>query len=192
MARIEILVEEQSMEELLRILIPKFAPERWVLDENYFIRPHQGKQDLQKSIPQKVKTFSRWHEPAAIVIVQDQDSAECVELKNRLISLCGDIKIPLLVRIVCRELEAWYIGCPKAIESAYPKFKAKNLISKSKYRNPDKLNNAKQELRKLLPEYAMIDSAKRITPHIVIEECSSESLAQFVSGMKRIFDSMNP
>lgn len=51
MDRLEFLVEERSMAEVLKVLLPRILPASWVLDENYFIRPHEGKSDLKRSIP---------------------------------------------------------------------------------------------------------------------------------------------
>lgn len=83
MARIEILVEEPSMKEFLNILLPKILDNDWILNENYFIRSFEGKSDLQKNIPSKVKLLSNWnHEASGIIIMQDQDSSDCKILKK--------------------------------------------------------------------------------------------------------------
>lgn len=84
MARIEILVEEPSMKEFLNILLPKILDNDWILNENYFIRSFEGKSDLQKNIPSKVKLLSNWnHEASGIIIMQDQDSSDCKILKKK-------------------------------------------------------------------------------------------------------------
>ena len=57
MDRIEFLVEEPSMAEVLKSLLPKILPAPWVLNENYFVRAHNGKSDLLRSIPNKLKGF---------------------------------------------------------------------------------------------------------------------------------------
>lgn len=111
MPRIEILTEEPSMQEVLIQILPKILPNKWMLGENYFIRAHEGKSDLKKSIPRKIKVFSNFHEPAGIVILQDQDSADCKLLKQELMSLCqqnGDCAV--LVRIVCRRVRKLVFG----------------------------------------------------------------------------------
>ena len=46
MDHLEFLVEERSMAEVLKVLLPRILPAPWVLGENYFIRPHEGKSDL--------------------------------------------------------------------------------------------------------------------------------------------------
>lgn len=191
MARIEILVEEPSAETCLREILPQIVPEGWVIDQNYFIRKHQGKSDLQKSIPSKVRVYSNWHEPIAIIILHDQDSTDCVNLKDKIRGLCNTTSCRILIRIVCRELESWYLGDMDAIERAYPKFKADAHKNKSKFRVPDTLN-AKYELKLILPEYREISSSHSISSQLRFEDNKSESFHQFISGAKKIFESMTP
>ena len=119
MDRLEFLVEERSMAEVLKVLLPRILPASWVLDENYFIRPHEGKSDLKRSIPKKLKGFAQHKEQTTgFIIIQDQDSNDCRQLKQELVALCKANQAPnikFLVRIVCHELEAWYLGDMKAI-----------------------------------------------------------------------------
>ena len=117
--QIEILVEEPSMKNFLETKLPDFLPEGYGLGINVFIRPHNGKSDLMRSIPKKIQAFSHYHRPAKIIIVHDQDSHDCRELKQKILDLCaqhGDC--PVLVRIACRELENWYLGNLYAVEAA--------------------------------------------------------------------------
>lgn len=191
MARIEILVEEASMKEFLSILLPKVISSPWRLNENYFIRSFEGKSDLQKNIPTKVKFLSNWkHEKVGIVIMQDQDSADCKNLKNKLILLCEQNgNCPKLIRIICRELEAWYIGDFRAINKAYSNFNHHNYIHKAKFRIPDNCN-AYDELRKILPEFQKVGGAKKIAPNINIEENKSESFQQTITGLLLFFETI--
>jgi hypothetical protein len=189
MARIEILTEELSMQVVLENLLPRILSPNWILGQNYFIRAHEGKSDLQKSIPKKIKVFSNYHEPAGVVIVHDQDANDCKSLKTKLLNLCtpnGDC--PVLVRIVCRELEAWYLGEMGAIQKSYPNFKLDKFKSKAKFRTPDKLNAA-DELKNMLPEFQKIASARTISKHLSIsdEDNKSESFRQFVMGVSNFF-----
>lgn len=186
MGRIEILVEEVSMEECLRNLLPKIVPAHWILDENYFIRPHQGKSDLKKSIPVKMKVFNNWHEQIAVIILHDQDSADCRILKQNIKTWCGDYNKSLLIRIVCKELESWYLGDMLAIEKAYPKFKSSNFIYKARFKNPDNLN-AKDQIKKILPDYREVASSREIAKNFDVENNKSVSFNQFIKGVKRIF-----
>lgn len=191
MARIEILVEEPSMKEFLTIILPKVISEPWVLNENYFIRAFEGKSDLQKNIPSKVKFLSNWnHERVGLVILQDQDSSDCRILKQKLVDICDENgTCSKLIRIVCRELEAWYIGDFEAVHLAYQNFKYQNFINKAKFRVPDNCN-AYDELRKILPEFQKVGGAKKIAPYINIENNKSESFKQTISGLTHFFDSV--
>lgn len=58
--RIEFLLEEASMANVLRELLPKILPDGYELEVNCFLRPHRGKTDLQKSIPRKVKGIQQF------------------------------------------------------------------------------------------------------------------------------------
>jgi hypothetical protein len=193
MPRIEILTEEPSIKEVLNVILPKILSDKWKLDENYFIRPHEGKSDLKKSIPKKVTAFSSSpYEKIGIVIIQDQDSHDCKILKTEILELCEqnnkNQSCEILVRIVCRELESWYLGDMEAIEKAYPKFKAKNYATKSKFRTPDNLNNSQEEIEKILPEFTKIDSAKRIAPHLNTDILSTNKSISFNIFLKGITD----
>ena len=78
------LLEEESMKALLELLLPRILPET----VKFRCIPHEGKQDLEKSIPRKLKA---WKTPNTyFVIVRDKDSADCIELKQRLVTLCLD------------------------------------------------------------------------------------------------------
>ncbi|MBF4472803.1 DUF4276 family protein [Flavobacterium sp. HJJ] len=191
MARIEILVEEPSMKEFLTILLPNVLDNQWNLNENYFIRSFEGKNDLQKNIPSKVKFLSNWnHEPVGVVIMQDQDSSDCKILKKKLLDSCsqnGDC--PKLVRIICRELESWYLGDFVAVNRAYPSFKYQNYINKSKFRIPDNCN-AFDEIKKIVPDFQKVGGAKKIAPFINVETNKSESFQQTISGLIRFFETV--
>lgn len=191
MARIEILVEEPSMKEFLTILLPNILDNKWQLNDNYFIRSFEGKNDLQKNIPSKVKLLSNWkNEAAGVVIMQDQDSSDCKILKQKLLRICNESgNCPKLVRIICRELESWYIGDFSAVNRAYPNFKFHNYINKAKFRIPDNCN-ASDELKKILPEFQKVGGAKKIAPFINTENNKSESFHQTISGLRRFFDSI--
>lgn len=191
MARIEILVEEPSMKEFLTILLPNILDNQWVLNINYFIRSFEGKSDLQKNIPSKIKLLSNWnHEAVGVVIMQDQDSSDCKVLKQKLIEICNQNgNCPKLVRIICRELESWYLGDFLAVNKAYPSFKYQNYTNKSKFRIPDNCN-AFDELKKILPEFQKVGGAKKIAPFMTINKNKSESFQKTVTGLFGFFGSI--
>lgn len=182
MKQLEFLLEEASMGEVLRSILPKILPHEWQLDQNVFLRTFEGKSDLKKSIPKRVKVYQNIGFPVGVVILHDQDSADCRQLKENLIDLCSPGTIPILIRIVCKELESWYVGDLHAVEKAYPHFKANRYIHKAKFRNPDTCN-VKDELKKILPELSQISSARAISPHLDIQNNRSESFKQFLNGL---------
>ena len=94
------------MKVLLDGLLPRVVP-----DLSFQCISHQGKNDLEKSIPRKLRA---WREPGVrFVILRDNDGAHCVGLKELLLKICRDAgREDTLVRIVCEELEAWYLETP--------------------------------------------------------------------------------
>jgi len=186
MVRLEFLLEELSMESFLKGFLPKILPDDYVHNQNYFLHPHQGKSDLLKSIPNKLKID--YGEKTAFIILHDQDSNNCIDLKNKIKNICQTNNRNdnhYLIRIVCKELESWYLGDLDAIEQAFPKFKAVKYKNKTKFRNPDAIN-ASDEIVKLLPDFQKNKGAKLISQHIDIANNKSNSFKQFVSGLQRI------
>ena len=92
------LVEEASMRDTLNGLLPRVLP----AGVTWQCIPHEGKSDLEKSIPRKLRA---WKEPdVRFVVLRDQDSADCEKVKTRLVELCRQGgKADVLVRVVCRD-----------------------------------------------------------------------------------------
>ena len=173
------LLEESSTKYLLDILLPRILPE----DVMYITIPHDGKSDLKASIPKKLKA---WNVPdTKFVIIQDQDSNDCVQLKKDIKALCYSTNKKPLIRIACHEMEAWYFGDLAAVSKAYNK-DFTGLSQKRKYRNPDSIINPKKELRKLIPEHEQIAGAKRIGPYMDINNNSSHSFNVLVDGIRTL------
>lgn len=173
------MTEEMSMKCFLDGILPKVLPE----EISYITIPHEGKSDLQKSIPIKLRA---WTESGVkFVIVQDQDTNDCRELKQKLIELCKFDSHEKLIRIACRELEAWYFGDLQAVSVAYGKNLTK-LANKSAYRIPDNIMNPKKELRKYLPNHQQISGAKKIAEHIDVDRNTSHSFKCFIQGVGRL------
>lgn len=189
MDRLEFLVEERSMAEVLKVLLPRILPASWVLDENYFIRPHEGKSDLKRSIPKKLKGFAQHKEQTTgFIIIQDQDSNDCRQLKQELVALCKANQAPnikFLVRIVCHELEAWYLGDMKAIQAVFPRFNPARHLKKSLFRLPDTCQNPKTRLKDIVGDYQQIATAQMIAPYIDIEHNRSESFREYENSSRQ-------
>ncbi len=169
------------MQYALESLLPRIIP-HLKINKDYYLHPHNGKSDLLQSIKNKINEFAC--NDVKVIILHDQDSNDCKVLKYDIQKLINK-PVPTLIRIVCRELESWYLGDMDAIEKAYPRFKARKYKEKSKYRNPDKLNNASEEISKIVPEFQKIKGAKEIAPYIDIDNNKSPSFKAFVSGLKK-------
>ncbi|MFM2313803.1 MAG: hypothetical protein RLZZ04_3079 [Cyanobacteriota bacterium] len=176
------LLEERSMEETLNALLPRIIP----LGITYKCIPHEGKQDLEKSIPRKLKA---WHQSAKFIVIRDKDSADCLEAKQKLLELCqkGD-RPDTLIRIVCHELESWFLGDLAAVEKGLQLKAGKfsKLQNNQKYRNPDNIAAAKQELQKIAPDYQPIRGSRAIAPHLNLQSNTSKSFQIFLEGVNKI------
>ncbi len=187
--RLIFLVEEPSMKELLDHLLPRIFP-NWVEGENFLCVKHSGKADLEKSIPKKLKA---WREPnARFVVVRDNDGGNCVLLKNRLTELCLSCgKTNVLIRLVCQELESWYLGDLNALAHAYENASLlKNTVIK-KYAHPDQIKKPSASLKQLLPNFQKIAGARLMAQHLSTTENCSDSFLVFVKGIQRIAKEMD-
>ena len=156
-----ILLEERSMADLLTQLLPIAFPQ--LLFQTI---PHNGKRDLEESIPRKLKG---WNEPnARFLILRDNDSSpDCRKTKEKLQPLCPEHRRNVTkIRIVCQELEAWYVGCPEALERAYSQPQLGRIAKQKTYRQPDAIRKPSESISKLIPEFRKLDGAKRIAPHL--------------------------
>lgn len=185
MIQLIVMTEEPSMEECLNIILKKIIPEDWFLT----VIPHEGKQDLEKSIPRKLKAFkSNVSINYKFVIVRDQDSGDCKKIKRKIEELCDipSIEKPL-IRIACRELESWFLGDLQAVEKGLGLPNISQLQTRSKYRKPDELGNPSEELKKLNKNYySKILGAKKISPYLNLESNKSTSFNYFIEGVRRL------
>jgi hypothetical protein len=173
------------MQALLEGLLPNIIPQH----VQYLLVPHEGKQDLLKSIPHKLRG---WREPGVrFVIVCDQDSSDCRQLKADLMKLCMEAgHAHSLVRIACQELEAWLFGDLAAVERAMG---LSGLVAKQnqrRYRNPDQIVSPSKQLAKLIDGYQKVRGARAIGPLLEPGGNRSPSFQAFVRGVHRVVNSM--
>ncbi|MBC8123167.1 MAG: DUF4276 family protein [Gemmatimonadaceae bacterium] len=180
MTRLVFLVEEKSMQATLDILLPKILP-----GMSFLTVPHEGKSDLQKSIPRKLRG---WKIPGdRFVVVHDKDGSDCRDLKTHLNKLCRDAdRHDVLVRIVCHHLEAWFLGDLIAVETAFSKTGLGEKQFNGKFRDPDSLTNASRELQRLVKGYQKLSGARAIAPHLDPECNCSHSFRSFVKGVRHL------
>lgn len=184
------LLEEPSMKNVLDVLLPKLIPKNL----HYICIAHQGKQDLAQSIPKKLKAFQNSPQ-SHFIILHDQDSHDCHQLKAELLAICRHASKTenFMVRIICHELESWFLGDLAAVEIAYhckPTSLSKQQV-KQKYRDPDRLNSAKQELKQLVNEYYAGTHAKQIAVHLSPTENRSHSFHVFLQGLQALIQKLH-
>jgi len=158
---IVLLTEEASMRAVLGDLIRRYFPEKREHVE-WKIVVYSGKSDLEKRFPTTMRGWN-WGDPT-FVVIRDNDGGDCVALKQRLASLASATGRNFRVRIVCQELEGWLLGDAEAVRAAYPRCRFSN--EKARYRDPDRLTNAAEELSKLTLDRTKERRAGRIAPHL--------------------------
>ena len=175
------LLEERSMQEVLQVIVPPLVPNHITCR---FIA-HDGKKDLEKSIPRKL---CGWRTPGVqFVVVRDKNAGDCKTVKRELAKLCRQCKRQdTLVRIVCHHLESWFLGDLAAVESAYGLNGIAKRQEQRKYVNPDRLANAEEELRRLVPRYQKVGGSRLISPQLRIDANKSHSFKVFIAGVRRL------
>ena len=79
---------------------------------------------------------------------------------------------------------AWYLGDLAAVEKAFEKNGIARRQGKQKFRDPDRLPNAHQELSRLVPEYQKIAGSRQIAQYLDLDTNRSHSFGVFVSGVR--------
>jgi hypothetical protein len=176
------LLEEPSAREMLKGLLPRLLPEDVAWQPLVF----EGKQDLEKRL---VKRIQGWQLPGTkFVVLRDQDAEDCAEVKARLAKMCAQTGKPdTLVRIACHEIESWYLGDLAAVENGLELRGLSPHQNKKKYREPDRLSNAAQELSRLTKEkYQKVNGSRAIGPKLKLTGNKSRSFGVFIDGVRRL------
>lgn len=180
MSRVVFLLEEASMKDLLDGLLPRLYP-----DLPFFCVAYEGKDDLEKNIPLKLRA---WQEPGVrFVVLRDNDNGDCVERKRRLLKLCEDAGRPdTVVRIVCQELEAWYLAEPDALADAFEDEKLRGIGRQARFRDPDTVVRPSDALKKLIPGFGKVSGAQTMAGFLTREGNRSKSFQVLLSGVDRL------
>lgn len=173
------------MKVLLEGLLPRLVPSL-----AFVCVAHSGKQDLEKSIPRKLRA---WREPGVrFMIVRDNDRGDCHQLKRKLTLLCHQAGRPdTMVRIPCQELEAWYLGEPEALAKAYenPRL-VKILESEKRLADSDSVAKPSAELEALIPAFQKISGARRMGELLSDTGNRSRSFQVFLTGTRKLAASL--
>lgn len=180
MSRVVFLLEERSIKALLDELLPRVVP-----GLRFLCVPHEGKADLERSVPRKIRA---WREPGVrFVIVRDQNGCDCRVVKQRLLRLCQQAgRTDVLVRIVCRELEAWYLGEPAALADVYGDDGLRGIGRRARFRDPDTVVHPARALFGLAPEYQKISGGRRLGARLTREGNRSRSFQVLLDGLDRL------
>lgn len=163
-------LEEPSAQDFLQAVLPRVLPAH--------ITPHflvfEGKQDLEKRLVMRMK---RWLRPnSQFIVMRDQDSGDCRVIKARLLNLCAQAGQPsATVRIVCKELETFFVGDWSAIAAGFQQPALAAHARKAKFRSPDLLGSPSQEIKRLIPTYQKREGARTISPHLDLARNQSSS-----------------
>ncbi len=185
MRTLVVFTEEMSAKVMLESLLPRLVP----MEIHIQCVAFEGKQDLEKQLPIKLKG---WRTPDThFVILRDQDSGNCHDVKRNLQNICEAANKPeVLVRIACRELESWYFGDLAAVEIGLEIDGLTTLQTNAKYRNPDNIINPSTELKKITKNrYHKVSGSRVIGKHLSIDNTRSRSFWNFINGVHRIITS---
>ena len=170
------LTEEESMKVTLEIFLSRFWPTK-TPGVDWIALSFQGKSDLEKNIVPKMKSWN--YGTPHFVILRDQDGDDCKLLKARLCEIAAQGGCAFTVRVVCNELESWFLGELESVEAAYPASKATKWKNAAKFRVPDDLGNASEELEKLVDITGKVGRAVVIASSFDPVKCVSRSFQVF-------------
>ena len=179
-------LEEPSAEALLKALIPRLLAQHEDISVYYLV--FEGKQDLEKKLNKRLRG---WRRPnSRFIVLRDQDSSNCMDVKSRLLQLCPDDKKPVtLIRIACRELESWYLADLEAVEKGLIISGIASYQRKRKYCNPDAIYKPSHELERLTNRnYQKISGSRAIGAYLKLDNTRSNSFKVFINGLKTILE----
>lgn len=175
------MLEEPSAKSVLDIILPILLPP----EVTFQTIPHRGKDDLRLSLPRKLRS---WLVPdTRFVVLHDQDSNTCETLKEDLQTICRQAgRDDVVIRIACRELEAWYFGDLEAVEQAYPGNQLQQLAEKRAYRDPDNIVKPSEALERLVPGFQKGFASKTVPCYMQMDRNRSRSFQVFIEAMQRL------
>ena len=176
-------LEEDSAKALLEQLLPRLIPATSQIQSRLIV--FEGKQDLHKQLEKKLRGYV--NPQARFIVLRDQDSADCREIKRSLVSSCSRAGKPgAIVRIACRELESFYLGDLKAVELALEIASLAAKQERRKYRDPDRLLSPSRELEKLTSfRYQKVAGSRAIGLHLNLTVTKLKSFHHLLRGIRQ-------
>jgi len=178
------LLEEPSAQEMLQGILAGILAE----DVSVHYIPFEGKQDLEKQL---IKRMKFWQKPDSVFLVmRDKDSGDCIAIKQALLDKVteADRQDCTIIRIACHELESFYLGDLIAIEKGLELKGLSRHQHTKKFRNPDNLANASEELSKLSKKsYQKIAGSRAIAPYLKTDGSNkSHSFNVLLDGLRKL------
>lgn len=175
MPQLVILCEEPSAAVMVRAYCAREFHQHEIV-----VVEHEGISDLKSSVERKLKAWTR--DSARFIILLDNDGKDCFARKKTWLSLVPDFRREhAKVRLVCQELEAWYLAEPEALRDAQmiDEKKLRAMQTDRLLRQPDQILNAKAVFRRHVNVLGQIDTARRVGPFLRCERSRSPSFRTF-------------
>ncbi len=216
MRHLAVLAEDRSSVPLLERIVNHVIDKEGV-DCTFTIHPHRGKGYLPKDIkerpnpraggvlnqlPAKLRAYQATYDrhELMVAVVFDADNDDVGDLYGRCVSVFRQEAPDIIycVAIAVEEFEAWLLGDFAAIQKAYPKADKKEY---RKYEQDAICGTWEQLARVINPQSARgliaadypavgiskIEWARRISPHMDLENNRSPSFNTFLSHLHRSF-----
>jgi hypothetical protein len=182
MTELVFFLEEESAKALLTGLLPRLIPAANSIETRFIV--FEGKRDLDRQLEGKLKGYL--NRKARFIVLRDQDREDCRKVKRSLVALCKKAGRPdAVIRIACRELEAFYLGDLRAVESGLriPGLALKQ--DKAKFRDPDQMQSPSLELEKLTNrKYRKVAGSRAIAPHLDLDQTGSRSFRHLIHAIR--------
>ncbi len=199
MSRLEVLVEEPSMEEALRLLLPKIVGKR----ARWKVINMRNKGRMLQKLPDRLRGYKQQidrGEQLKVVVLVDKDTDDCHELKKTLETMARNAGLQtktaagigkafhVVNRIAIEELETWFMGDTEALKSAFTSLRGVRFPSS--FNNPDN-GGTWERLHRFLRKngiyrgsFPKIDAARKIARHMDLACNSSRSFQVFRQGVE--------
>lgn len=186
MKQLVFLLEERSAEEMLKGVLPKLLPDD--ISVKYIV--FEGKQDLEKQLERRLRGWQQAN--TAFLVMRDKDGGDCLLIKRQLTEKAhaSGKGGTTLIRIACTELESFYLGDLNAVELGLGIANLAKKQNERKYRTPDVLANAAQELQNLTQrKYQKVAGSRAIAPHLKTDGSNrSHSFNVLLSGIEKLVE----
>jgi hypothetical protein len=197
--RLIALVEEESAEAALNLIMPRLLPQSDV----QIIR-FQGKQDLLQNLLARLRGLKSWlPDNWLLLVLVDRDRDDCKNLKQQLETIAKQAglvsksavrrgsRFQVVNRIVIEELESWFFGDWEAVHFAYPKVPS-TIPAKQKFRDPDAVVGGTWEALERIFRRAgyfesglrKIELARSVAPHMEPTRNKSRSFQVFLEAIE--------